>query len=147
MCGRWALTRKALQDHSALLRRFGSLLLLETNIHQFHVNNRSTSKRCEICLKLTINIRQRRHSPFSSVSIVDFEQANVCCFQHFKIIFLLINFFLKHFFLYISIYIYIYILLYPVDLSIFLNLCLLLLCLIKIVSPPLWKLCFRVFDY
>ena len=109
MCGRWALTRKALQDHSALLRRFGSLLLLETNIHQFHVNNRSTSKRCEICLKLTINIPQRRHLPFSSVSIVDFEQANVCCFQHFKIIFLLINFFLKQTTAIGPIYIYIYI--------------------------------------
>ena len=51
-----------------------------TNIYLFKVNNRSTRKRYEICSKrqwllLTLNIL---HSGFSSASLVDFEQVNVC---------------------------------------------------------------------
>ena len=37
------------------------------NIHLLKVSNRNTRKRCKICSKLTIK------TPFSSVSIVDFE--------------------------------------------------------------------------
>ena len=58
----------------------------------FKVKNRNTRKRCGICSKLTIKTPERRqwrssgvfivnleHStPFSSVSIVDFEQVNIC---------------------------------------------------------------------
>ena len=62
------------------------------NIYLFKVSNRNTGKRSEICSKLTIKTlerRQWRHSGvfivnfedishlFFSVSIVDFEQANV----------------------------------------------------------------------
>ena len=41
------------------------------NIYLFKVNNRNTSKTCEICSKLTIK------APFSCVFIVNFEQVNV----------------------------------------------------------------------
>ena len=43
---------------------------LPVGIYMFKVNNRNTRKRCEICSKLTIK------TPFSSVSIVNFEQVN-----------------------------------------------------------------------
>ena len=46
-------------------------------IYLLKVNNRNTRKRCEICSKLTIKIPERRLSlltPFSSVSIVNFER-------------------------------------------------------------------------
>ena len=33
-----------------------------TNIYLFNVNNRNTTKRCEICSKLTIKTPERRHS-------------------------------------------------------------------------------------
>ena len=57
-------------------------------IYLLKVNNRNTRTRCEICSKLTIylfqvsnrNTRKRcgtYFTPFSSVSIVDFEQVNV----------------------------------------------------------------------
>ena len=44
------------------------------------VNNRNNRKRCEIYTKLTIKTpeRQTYFAPLSSVSIVDFEQVNVC---------------------------------------------------------------------
>ena len=42
------------------------------NIYLFKVNNRNTRKRCEICSKLTITF-----TPFSGVSIVDFEHVIV----------------------------------------------------------------------
>ena len=35
------------------------------------VDNRNTKKRCEICLKLTINTPERRHWPRSGVFIVN----------------------------------------------------------------------------
>ena len=41
------------------------------NIYLFKANNRNTIKRFEKCSKLTIK------TPFSSVSIVEFEQVNV----------------------------------------------------------------------
>ena len=52
-----------------------------TNIYLFIVNDRNTSKMCEICAKLTIKTPERRpknFTLFSSVSIVDFEQLNIC---------------------------------------------------------------------
>ena len=46
----------------------------------FKVNNKNTRKK-KICPKLTIKTPERRHrqyfTPFSSVSIADFEQVNV----------------------------------------------------------------------
>ena len=51
---------------------------ISANIYLFKVNNRNTGKRCEICSKLTIKTPLLSYfPPFSSVSIVDFEQANV----------------------------------------------------------------------
>ena len=57
------------------------------NIYLFKVNNRNTSERCEICSKQTIKTPKQRHwcgsgvwtyfTPFSSVSVVAFEQLNV----------------------------------------------------------------------
>ena len=66
--------------------------MFPANIYLFKVNNRNSRKRCELGSKLTIKTpaRRRRRSglfidnsepiskPFSSVSIVDFEQVNVC---------------------------------------------------------------------
>ena len=72
-----------------------NLLLIENqnhnhpaNIYLFNVNERNTRKRCEICSTLTIKSPERRCSgdfivtlnnftPFSSVSIVEFEQVNI----------------------------------------------------------------------
>ena len=64
---------------------------IPANIYLFKVNNRNTTKRCEICSKLTIKTPTRRHwrrsgffggfwtyfTPISSVYIVDFEQIDV----------------------------------------------------------------------
>ena len=71
----------------------GSLLKpFPTNIYLFKVNNGNTKKRCKMCSKLTIKAPERRHwgccgvfidlnctkfTPFSSVTIVDFEQVDV----------------------------------------------------------------------
>ena len=63
-----------------------------TNIYLSIPNNSNTTKRCEICLKLTTKSRQRRSTvfivnfehisylftPFSSVPTVDFDQVNAC---------------------------------------------------------------------
>ena len=47
----------------------------------FEVNNRNTRERCEVCSKLTIKTQERRQctyfTPFSNVSIVELEQANI----------------------------------------------------------------------
>ena len=43
------------------------------NKHMLKFNNRSTTRRCEICLKLIIR------APKRLVSTVDFEQVNGCC--------------------------------------------------------------------
>ena len=43
------------------------------NKHMLKFNNRSTTRRCELCLKLIIR------APKRLVSIVDFEQVNACC--------------------------------------------------------------------
>ena len=48
------------------------------NMHLLNVNKRNTKKRCKICSKLIITTRKRRHWCRSSVSIIDFEQVNVC---------------------------------------------------------------------
>ena len=50
---------------------------IPANIYLLKVNNRNTRKRCEICSKFT---------PFSGVSIVDFEQVNVCWDKSFTYI-------------------------------------------------------------
>ena len=64
---------------------------IPANIYLFKVNNRNTTKRCEICSKLTIKTPTWRHwrrsgffggfwtyfTPISSVYIVDFEQIDV----------------------------------------------------------------------
>ena len=44
------------------------------NIYLFKIINRNTGKRCELCSKLTI----KHLTPFSNVSVVDFEKVNVC---------------------------------------------------------------------
>ena len=59
--------------------------------YMFKLNNRNTRTRCEICSKLTIKAPERRHcrrsgvfinfehmTPYSSVSIVDFENVIAC---------------------------------------------------------------------
>ena len=46
--------------------------------HLFKVNNRNTRKRCEICSKLKIKTPVKYFTPFSSVSMLDFEQINAC---------------------------------------------------------------------
>ena len=74
--------------------------LVPTNSYLFKVDNKSTRKKSEICLKLTIKTPERRHSGrfsvfivnfrhvsdfFPSASIVDFEQLNVrLCILDFK---------------------------------------------------------------
>ena len=45
-----------------------------TNIYLLKVNNRNSSKRCDICSKLTIKIPERRHLHCSGVFIVNFKQ-------------------------------------------------------------------------
>ena len=64
---------------------------IKANIHLFQVNITNIRKRCEICLKLTIKtledvidailvfllLTENTFQPFSSVSIVNFEQVNV----------------------------------------------------------------------
>ena len=61
------------------------------NIYLSKVNNRNAGKRCEICSKLTIKTVERcqlrcsgvfivnfeHNTPFSSPSVVDFEQENI----------------------------------------------------------------------
>ena len=68
-------------SHSIMVLKTMKLLviLLQVNPagnYMFKVNNRNTRKRCEICLKLTIKTPERRFTPFSTVSIVNFEQVN-----------------------------------------------------------------------
>ena len=53
------------------LQCVGYLLQFPANIDIFKANNRNSRKRCEVCSKLTIK------TPFSIVSIVEFEQFNV----------------------------------------------------------------------
>ena len=77
-----------------LLRQYFSVL--DKNIYQvtsipvviylLKVNNRNTSTRCEICLKLTIKTPERRHWRRSSVFIVNFEHI-----LHLVLVFLLLT--------------------------------------------------------
>ena len=61
----------------------GGKVILRTNpanIFMFKVTNRDTRKMCEICSKLKIKTPELLiyySAPFSSVSIVEFEQVNV----------------------------------------------------------------------
>ena len=86
-------------DWLLLLDHQASFVIVETqkesnpaNTYLFKVNNRNTWKRCKICSKLTKKTPEQHHClhsvafivnflnyflPFSSVSIVDFEQVNV----------------------------------------------------------------------
>ena len=52
---------------------------IPANIYLFKVNNRNTRKRCEIFSKSTIKTPE----PFSSISIVDFEQGNISWDNHY----------------------------------------------------------------
>ena len=49
------------------------LITYVANIYLLKINNKNTRKRCETCSNLTIK------TPFSNVSIVDFEHVNVSC--------------------------------------------------------------------
>ena len=49
------------------------LITYVANIYLLKMKNKNTRKRCEICSDLTIK------TPFSNVSIVDFEHVNVSC--------------------------------------------------------------------
>ena len=87
---------KKLFFKSVFVKIFLALVILlkknifPANIYLFKVNNWSITKTCEICSKLTAKTPEQRHSrrvfllltliyftPFSIVSIVDFEQVNV----------------------------------------------------------------------
>ena len=48
-----------------------------TNPAMFKVNNRNTRKKFEICSKVFLLLILNIFTPFSSVSIVDFQQVNV----------------------------------------------------------------------
>ena len=60
------------------------------NVYLFKINSRNTRKKCKICSKLTswrhsrcsgvfvVNFEHNYFTPFSRVSIVVFEQENVC---------------------------------------------------------------------
>ena len=50
-----------------------ALNTLTVNIYLFKVNNRNTTKRCSIGLKLTIKTPEQRHCHHSGVFIVNFE--------------------------------------------------------------------------
>ena len=77
-CQTWSLSKKRSQ-----LRCFQENFLRAsndtTNIYLFKVNNKNTTKRCEICSKLTIKTPERRHWRHwrsSSVFIVNFEHVS-----------------------------------------------------------------------
>ena len=61
----------------ALVNLIKKLLLTLANIYLSIVNNRNTRKRCEIYLKLTIKIPERRHWRRSDVFIVNFEHISL----------------------------------------------------------------------
>ena len=44
-----------------VIKKINRIESFPAKIYLFKVNNRSTSKRCEICLKLTIKTPERRH--------------------------------------------------------------------------------------
>ena len=71
------------------------MLVNPANICLFKFNNKNIRKRCETCSKLTMKRSERRltylipfdvlkyfwtyFTPFSTVSVVDFEQVNISC--------------------------------------------------------------------
>ena len=88
------------QETIILVFEFSVLsITFSANIYLFKVNNRNTRNRREICSKLTIKTPEQcqgRRSgvlllilniflPFSSVSIVDFEQVNVSLFHNISL--------------------------------------------------------------
>ena len=87
--GRWITTQSNLQVCAVVYISLLSsiIVLFLANIYVFEVNNRNTRKGCEICSKLTgklvlLLLTLNVFTPFSSVSIVDFEQANVSWIIH-----------------------------------------------------------------
>ena len=55
------------------------LSVYHANIYLLKVKNRNIRKKCEICSKLTIKTLRQNFTPFSSVSLVEFERVNVSC--------------------------------------------------------------------
>ena len=80
------------------IRKNGDILITDTNIHAnynrlyqaniylFKSNKRNTRKRCEICSKLPINIRERRPWHRSNIVIVNFEHIS-----HLFLVFILLT--------------------------------------------------------
>ena len=57
-----------------------------SDIYLLKVNNRNTRPRCEICSKLTIKTRERRHWSRYGVFIINFEDIS-----HLTLVFLLLT--------------------------------------------------------
>ena len=57
-------------------------ILYPANIYLFKVNNRNTTKMCEICSKLTIKTPEQRHGHCFGAFIIDFEKVNVSRVLH-----------------------------------------------------------------
>ena len=84
------LTKNSIRDVWQGPSYFSKFVQFPPNIYLFKVNNRPTTKRCQLTIKTTERRHLRRSgvfivnsediSPFfSSASIVDFEQVFVCC--------------------------------------------------------------------
>ena len=102
----FTVSRKLERLFNSARRKFNNSLVFKCTLLKF--NNRSIRLKCEICLKLTIKTRERRHwhrsgvlivnfehiSHCSSVSIVNFEYVIACwniCFKILCISFLLVQ--------------------------------------------------------
>ena len=73
------------EEHS-LIHSQAWMKHFSAGIYLFKVNNRNTRIRCEICLKLTIKILERRHWHRSGIFIVNFEHTS-----HLVLVFLLLT--------------------------------------------------------
>ena len=67
------------------LRYIGDICV-PAGVYLFKVSNRNTTTRCEICLKLTIKIPERRHWRRPAIFIVNFEYIS-----HLVVVFLLLT--------------------------------------------------------
>ena len=65
---------------------FAFQLFIPAGIYLLKVNNRNTTTRCEICLKLTIKTPERRQWRRSGVFIVNFEHIS-----HLAVVLLLLT--------------------------------------------------------
>ena len=78
------------------------ILIIPAKIYLFKVNNRNTRRKCKICSKLTIKTPERHHwcrsyfTPFSRVSIVDFEQVNTSWVSYLLFFFFLFKYKFTH---------------------------------------------------